>query len=240
MDLLAASPNKSFDLAIVDPPYGIGEHGGKDRSKHVLQTNGTKLFVSDGGYLKKSWDNFVPDSDYFTQLLGRAKNSIIFGANYFTDKLRLPSAGWIVWDKVNQGSYQSDFELAWSSFDRAARKFDFMWNGMCQGSPSNGRIMQGNKALNEKRIHPTQKPVALYKWLLANYAKPGQTILDTHFGSGSIAIACRYAGHHLTAIEKDEDYVNAALDRYKRETAQDDMFSDVPTESCHQEIKLAL
>jgi site-specific DNA-methyltransferase (adenine-specific) len=120
-----------------------------------------------------------------------------------------------VWDKQNGTSDFADCELAWTSFKSAVRKFEFRWAGM----------LQGNMAEKEHRIHPTQKPVALYRWLLANYAKPGQQILDTHLGSGSIAIACHYFGAHLTASEIDPDYYAAAVARIERDTSQSDMFT---------------
>lgn len=220
MEVMRQFPDKHFDLAIVDPPYGIGEHGGKARSGYVLQRNGNKLFVRDGGYQNKNWDNEPPSCEYFAEIRRCSRNQIIWGANHFIDRIPCPSPAWIVWDKVNQGTDQADFEMAWTSFKGAARKFDFMWSGMCQGSPGNGRVMQGNKALNEKRIHPTQKPVALYRWLLAKYAQPGQRILDTHLGSGSHAIAAHYAGMDFTGIELDADYFTAACERIQRETSQ--------------------
>lgn len=224
MDVMKGFADGHFDLAIVDPPYGIGEHGGKARSGNVLQSNGKKMFVPDGGYQKKQWDNEPPPPEYFAELRRVSRHQIVWGANHFIDRIQYPTPAWIMWDKVNQGTDQADFEMAWTSFTGAARKFDFMWSGMCQGSPGNGRVMQGNKALNEKRIHPTQKPVQLYKWLLANYAKPGQRILDTHLGSGSHAIACHYFGAHLTACEVDADYYEAAKARISRETAQTELF----------------
>ena len=125
------------------------------------------------------------------------------------DKIKKPSMGWIVWDKQMTGDF-SDCELAYTSFNRALRKFTFAWNGMLQGDMKN----------KESRIHPTQKPVKLYDWILRNYAKTGDIILDTHMGSGSSAIACHYAGHHLTACELDEDYYKAACERIQRDTAQ--------------------
>jgi site-specific DNA-methyltransferase (adenine-specific) len=222
MDLMRDTPDGFYDLAIVDPPYGIGMGGGLQTSPigMATQKHGRKMVVARVRYAKKEWDNEPPPPEYFAELRRVSKNQIVWGVNHFIDKLPIPSPAWIVWDKVNQGTNQSDAELAWTSFKCAARKFDFMWSGMCQGSQGNGRVMEGNKSKNEKRIHPTQKPVALYRWLLANYAKPGQRILDTHLGSGSIAIACHYFGAHLTATEIDPDYYAAACQRIKRETQQ--------------------
>lgn len=226
MDVMKTIPDGYFDLAIVDPPYGIGMGGGMDIAPvgNVIQKNGKSLEVKTVRYAKKQWDTTPPPPEYFAELRRVSRNQIVWGANHFIDRLRVASPCWIVWDKVNVGTDQSDCELAWTSLKTAVRKFDFMWSGMCQGSLANGRVMEGNKAKNEKRIHPTQKPVQLYKWLLANYAKPGQRVLDTHLGSGSIAIAAHYAGIHLTACEIDADYYEAAKARIARETSQTELF----------------
>jgi len=137
-------------------------------------------------YQAKHWS--VPGDDYFQELVRISCRQIIWGCNYFQYPF---GSGRIVWDKVNGNSSFSDCEIAYCSSIDTVRMFRFMWNGMCQGKSINeGYIQQGNKRLNEKRIHPTQKPVALYKWLLSNYANAGDTILDTHLGSGSICIAC--------------------------------------------------
>lgn len=202
MDLLATLPAKAFDLAIVDPPYGIGRSG---KPKSTSSHGGHK------GFEDKQWDNSAPNFRYFEYLEKSSSDQIIFGANYYP-QFCPKGPGWILWDK-GQRIDQADGELAASSLNKPFRVFTL-----------NRVALQV-----EGTIHPTQKPVALYRWLLANYAKPGQTILDTHLGSGSIAIACHYAGHHLTAIEKDEDYIKAALERYKRETAQQDMFAPKPS-----------
>lgn len=208
MDLLASLPPKAFDLAIVDPPYGIGESGATNHTRGKLAA--AKNYKAFAGS-----DKEPPTAEYFAQIKRTSINRIVWGANHFINLMPLASPCWIVWDKLNGESDFADCELAWASFPSSVRRFAFRWAGM----------LQGNMAEKEHRIHPTQKPVALYRWLLANYAKPGQTILDTHLGSGSIAIACHYAGHHLTAIEKDEEYLEAAVKRYQRETAQQDMFT---------------
>lgn len=186
MEYMRTLPDKAFDLAIVDPPYGIGEDGGKSRSKFVTQKNGNRLYVEDGHYEKTGFDIAPPRQVFFNELFRVSKAQIIWGANYFT----LPRAGAIVWDKCNDGSDQSDGEIAFNSLTSRVDIFRYMWRGMMQGkSISEGTIQQGNKALNEKRIHPTQKPVALYEWLLMKYAKEGWRILDTHLGSGSSRIS---------------------------------------------------
>ena len=189
MALMARYPDKHFDLAIVDPPYGIGEDGGKCRTRGSKRTNGEA----------KGWDTEPPAQEYFDELRRVSKNQIIWGGNYFADKLPA-SRCWLYWQKDMGGDF-ADGELAWTSFDRVLKQ----WR---------------KRSETFGRIHPTQKPVALYRWLLANYAKPGQRILDTHLGSGSHAIAAHYFGAHLTACEIDADYFAAATARIQRETAQ--------------------
>jgi len=220
MDLMKEFEDNHFDLAIVDPPYGIGidGRGMPHKAAEVIQKNGSKLTVARNDYRGKKWDSDRPKGEYFSELERVSAHQIIWGANHFGNMRSSPC--WIVWDKVNKGTDQSDCALAWTNFSTAVRKFSFMWSGMHQGSSDNGARMEGNKKLNEKRIHPTQKPVQLYKWILTNYAEPGQRILDTHMGSGSIAIACHYFGAHLTACEIDEDYFRAACERIERETRQ--------------------
>jgi site-specific DNA-methyltransferase (adenine-specific) len=206
MDLLKQTPDKHYSLCIVDPPYGIGEDGGKSKSRDRVGA-GVE-------YASKEWDKNRPAEEYFNELRRVSLNQIIWGANYYPEKLHA-SMGWVFWDKEASGDF-SEGELAFTSFDRALRIFKFAWMGMRQGDMKN----------KEKRIHPTQKPVALYKWLLHNYAKPGDTILDTHGGSMSIAIACHYAGYNLTLTEMDPDYFKAGVERVKLETAQRDMFTE--------------
>ncbi len=222
MDLMREFPDKHFDLAIVDPPYGRGEDGGTTQCHGVKQKNGKVLAVADGGYEKKEWD-VLPPPEYFNELLRVSRDQIIWGVNYYA--VNLPG-GRIVWDKVNDGSDQSGAEIAYCSLNQRVDVVRYMWRGMMQGvSIERGMVQQGNKALNERRIHPTQKPVALYRWLLDNYAAPGQRILDTHLGSGSHAIACHYFGAHLTASEIDADYFAAAMARINAETAQTTFFN---------------
>lgn len=212
--MMAEFPDKHFDLAIVDPPYGIGLSGYSTSPKKIF---GKVQDCSGSSFEVKEWDSKRPDDTYFDELKRVSKNQIIWGGNYFADLLP-PSKGWIFWYKRTNGQF-ADGELAWSSFDIPLKCFDFVWNGLLQGDMMN----------KEKRIHPTQKPRKLYDWLLANYAKPGQRILDTHLGSGSSAIACHYAKCHLTACEIDESYYTAAIERIKRETAQADFFADIVT-----------
>jgi len=211
-----------FDVAIIDPPYGIKMDGRGMPSKAGLakQKNGNKLSVKRNNYKGKEWDNKSPDKCFFDEVMRVSKNQIIWGANHFISKIPYDSSCWIVWDKVNGTTNQSDCELAWTSFSTAVRQYEFMWSGMCQGSNENGRVMQGNKKLNEKRIHPTQKPVKLYKWILENYTSEGDLILDTHLGSGSIAIACHQMQRKLIGYEIDAEYYEKAFKRFKEQTAQ--------------------
>jgi site-specific DNA-methyltransferase (adenine-specific) len=211
MELLRRTPDGFYDLAIVDPPYGIKADRAFVRKTPAKDPrNGRPILTRP----KKVgfWDNERPSAEYFNELRRVSKNQIIWGGNYFADLLPAKSC-WVVWDKVNGGSDQADCELAWTSFNTAVRQIEYMWC-IAQGkSAENGKMGQGNNKLWEKKIHPTQKPAILYEWLLRNYAKPGQTILDTHMGSGSIAIAAYNMGFDLTACELDTDYYNAAMKR---------------------------
>lgn len=211
-------PDKYFDFAIVDPPYGRNEHGGRNRSGYVRQKNGSKIFVKDGQYENRKWDSEPPSEDYFNELMRVSKNQIIFGCNYFDYPL---IGGRIVWDKCNEGSDQSDAEIAYCSMNDRVDIFHYMWRGMFQGkSITEGTTQQGNKRLNEKRIHPTQKPVALYEWLLNRYAKPNDIILDTHVGSASSLIACYNTNHKFVGFELDEYYYKVSKQRLDTEMAQ--------------------
>jgi site-specific DNA-methyltransferase (adenine-specific) len=189
MELMADFPDGHFDLAIVDPPYGIrinssgrlGGYGGKG----------------------KTWDDGAPGPEYFAEVRRVSKNQIVWGANHFIERLPINSSCWLIWDKNQPHDVSfAAAELAWTSFTSTCKKLTL-------------------HPTQSDRIHPTQKPVKLYDWQLANYAKAGDSILDTHMGSGSIAIACHYARLHLTACEIDEDYFKAACARIERETAQE-------------------
>lgn len=206
MDVLKELPDNSFDLAIVDPPYFSGPERRQFYGCRNSNIGVKRLYAK-----SEKWS--VPTAEYFDELKRVAKYYIVWGCNYFD---YIFAHGRIVWDKCNGASSFSDCEIAATNLFQSVRLFPFMWNGMCQGkSMAEGRIMQGNKKLNEKRIHPTQKPVALYAWLLTNFAQEGWRILDTHLGSGSIAIACDNLGYSLFGIEMDEHYYNAARDRIK-------------------------
>lgn len=189
MEYMKTLPDNAFDLAIVDPPYGIKKKCTLDR---VLRYGQTET-VNDMG---------VSD-DYFAELTRISRNQIVLGGNYFG----LPYCrGFIFWYKHQPVKTYADGEYAWTSFDRNAQCFDHPYFGAINADRS--------------RIHPTQKPVKLYKWLLSNYAKEGDRILDTHLGSGSSAIAAHYGGFDFVGMELDEDYYKAACERFNLETAQ--------------------
>jgi site-specific DNA-methyltransferase (adenine-specific) len=187
MEYLATLPDKAFDLAVVDPPYGISVNSMNMGSRKTTKPDSRK------------WDSEPPADEYFTELRRVSNNQIIWGGNYF--KQIWPTRGFIVWDKCNYGLSFADCEQAWTSFDRSARVYK-------------------QPPFDKNRIHPTQKPVKLYEWILSNYAKPGQRILDTHLGSGSSAIAAHYFGCDFVGCELDEDYFNAAKKRFNNETSQ--------------------
>lgn len=219
---MAQYPDGYFDLAVTDPPYGRGEHGGKDRSGLVRQSNGTHSAVSCGGYSRKDWDKQPAPPEYFTELSRVSKNQIIWGCNYFQ---RPFGPGRIVWDKCNDGSDQSGAEIAYNSLTDRVDLFRFMWRGMLQGkSAEQGHIMQGNKKLNEKRIHPTQKPVALYRWVFSKFAQPGDKILDTHLGSQSSRIAAFELGLDFYGFENDRQYFDEGNDRFGKHVSTKTLF----------------
>jgi site-specific DNA-methyltransferase (adenine-specific) len=214
---MARYPDKFFDLAIVDPPYGIKEHGGKCRTSFVLQKNGSKRLVKDASYSKKNWDTSIPSEEYFQELFRVSTEQIIWGENHY------PSfgKGRIVWDKVNYGGDQSACEIAFYSGNERVDIVRYMWRGMMQGeSISKGMRKQGNVHLNEKRIHPTQKPIALYRWLLDKYGNGCEKILDTHMGSQSSRIAAYTLGFSYWGWEIDREYFQAGCKRFNEETAQ--------------------
>ncbi len=220
-------PDKYFDLAIVDPEYGRKEHGGKDRSTFVKQKNGSKIYVPSANYSKKNWDNKSAGEEYFQELFRVSKHQIIWGENYMPVKF---GRGRIVWDKCNQGTDQSDCEIAYNSLTDRVDLFRYMWRGMMQGkSITEGHIQQGNKRLNEKRIHPTQKPIPLYIWTLQQYAQKGWKLLDTHVGSASSLIACDMLGFDIVGFEIDKDYYDLSFERreaHKKQIRIDELMEE--------------
>jgi site-specific DNA-methyltransferase (adenine-specific) len=198
MLLMARYPDNYFDLAIVDPPYGIGF----DNKIRDIKS--------------KSWDVSIPNDEYFIEVIRVSKNQIIWGGNYFPYLWKNGCKSFIFWDKDPSVETYSDGELAWSSFDIPAKRFYWAWNGLANG------IKGRNKT--DKTIHPTQKPVELYKWILDKYTKENDKILDTHLGSGSIAIACHDYGFELTACELDKEYYDKAIQRIVNHTNQQKLF----------------
>jgi site-specific DNA-methyltransferase (adenine-specific) len=210
-------PDGYYELAIVDPPYGIGEDGAKNHSRGKPVTiNGSKskAVCKSQKYTPKNWDKSPAQKEYFDELFRVSKNQIIWGGNYFDLP---PTRGIVCWDKQQPWENFSAFELAWTSFDSSARMFRY-----AKGNESGFAPMLYDK--NGVNIHPTQKPIALYKWLLTNYAKPNDKILDTHGGSGSIAIACYDMGFDLDICELDTEYYEAARKRYDNHIAQRNLF----------------
>lgn len=215
-------PDKYFDIAVCDPNYGLKEHGGYNRNGYAKQKNGSKIYVPGGQYKNRGWDNEPAKKEYFDELLRVSRHQIIFGVNYFDYPL---VGGRIIWDKCNDGSDQSDAEIAYNSLNNRVDIFRYMWRGMFQGkSITEGTVQQGNKKLNEKRIHPTQKPVNLYRWIIWKYIKNGWKILDTHTGSASSLIAYHEARLPFVAFEKDRYMYDLSMKRYKAEIAQMSLF----------------
>lgn len=202
MELMARYPDNYFELAIVDPPYGISE-------KSYRKTPSKKAAAKKKDYNMNLWSFERPNQQYWDELKRVSKNQIVWGGNYFTDFLP-PSRAWIIWDKMTQDSLFADVEMAWTSWKNSAKLYQLRWNGMLQHDMKNKEI----------RIHPTQKPVKLYEWLLMNYAKEGDKILDAHLGSGSIAIACHNLKFDLTACELDKEYYEATMKRIEEYTNQ--------------------
>jgi len=195
MDLMRSKPDKYYDLAIVDPIYGISEPAFRKDAKNKAAKNGE--------FKNLAFKQEKTGYDYFVELFRVSKNQIIWGGNYFIDHL-YSTRSMIVWDKHTKDAQWADAELAWTSFHNSVRIFDFAWNGMIQGDMKN----------KEQRIHENQKPITLYKWLLSNYAKQGQKILDTHGGSFSHAIAAYDLGFDLDIIELDPEYFRDGKSRY--------------------------
>jgi site-specific DNA-methyltransferase (adenine-specific) len=188
MEFMKGVPDKYYELAIIDPPYGIGVNHNMGRRKGDKSSD----------YKKAYWDNEPPPLEYFYELFRVSKNQIVWGANHFISRMPYDSSCWLMWDKkFGEDVSFAQFELAWTSFESTCKKYDKF--------PNNG----------EKRIHPTQKPIALYLWLLNNYAKQGDKIFDSHVGSGSSRIACDKLGYYFEGCELDIDYWNAQEKRYK-------------------------
>ena len=227
MDVMKDYPDNYFDLAIVDPEYGIGASKPSIKPCTVKQKNGSILRVKQPNYIQKDWDDKPADSLYFKELKRVSKNQIIFGCNYYDFNLK---GGRIVWDKLNGDTDQFDCEIAYNSLNNRTDIVYYLWSGMFQGTGASKNIKQalkqkGNKKDNEKRIHPTQKPVILYDWIYKNYATKDMKVLDTHLGSGSNAISAYYFGvSEFVGVELDEDYFKAACKRVDEQTNQLKLF----------------
>ena len=206
--------DKHFDLAIVDPPYGIGADKAQNNAalSRIKADGKSKAGRGWKLYHETDWDNETPTAEYWDELFRVSKNQIVWGGNYFTEYLP-PSMGWILWDKGQRDFSLADGELAWTSFNKALRIFEM----------SRGKALAKN---NEQggRFHPTQKPEMLYDWILKNYAKEGDLILDTHLGSGSSRIAAYKAGFNFVGFEIDEEYFNAANKRFDNFKSQARLF----------------
>lgn len=201
VEFMKQFPDKYFDIAIVDPPYGINVAGGK----FARTGNQAKC----GDYTIKDWDTKAPDETYFNELFRVSTFQIIWGANHFISRIPYNATCWVVWDKDNTENDFADCELAWTNFKLAVKKFKFRWAGM----------LQQNMRYKEVRIHPTQKPVALYSWLLKKFGKftsENKRILDTHIGSGSSRIACYDAGFEFYGTELDKEYFDLMNKRFQK------------------------
>lgn len=220
MELMSRYPDKHFDLAIVDPPYGIGL-GFSDA--HEQARGGGKK----GGHKQKDWNNNSPKVEYFKELLRVSKKHIIWGTNYYGECQPLFGQGRIIHSKLPTPFIQSTYshaDIAATNCQNRITMFSYQWSGNVQNGRMNTKNEENYLTGIEKRIHPTQKPVKLYEWLLINYAKAGDKILDTHLGSGSIAIACYEYGFNLTACELDAEYYNKAVERIKNHMTQIKLF----------------
>ena len=201
---ISTYPDNSFDYAVVDTNWGVGETkiSPKSRNTPVKQLNGSTLKISDKDYSDANWDNERPSKEYFNQLFRISRFQIIKGGNHLTDLLPEFSSGRIVWDKVNGNNDFSDAEIFWTNCFSSVRIFYYMWNGMMQGeSLLNPRKQQGDKKLNEKRIHRSQTPVKVYDWIYKNIIPEGSRVIDTHTGSGSNRISAYKANCHFTGYE---------------------------------------
>ena len=198
--LMREMPDKSVDLVLTDPPYGIGETNEQNLSRAHCTDAWKRAKANDYGHF--DWDGEPPSADYFTELIRISKNQIIFGGNYFDLP---PSPCWIVWNKKTSGDF-ADCELAWTSFKSAVRMFEWLWNG----------YRQEDMIHKEERFHPTQKPLPLMVWCLEKYSKPGMTVLDPFMGSGTTCVACKKLGRNYIGIEKEPEYIKIAEKRLEK------------------------
>ena len=247
IEFMKSKPDKCYDLAIVDPPYGIGESNKKRSNFCVKQKNGSVLKVKDNCYTQKNWDSSPPSKDYFYELIRISRSQIIFGANYYEFAMlgfantKVPRRneydlflknrpyGYLIWDKINGANDFNDCEIIYTSKEMKSKVIYYLWNGMFQGKMvsedyKKANIQIADKSKNERRIHPTQKPVILYRYLLQNYTKPGDIILDTHGGSCTHAIACEIEGFDLDICEIDKEYFQAGVNAFNLHKQQQRLF----------------
>lgn len=223
MEYMAGLSDKAFDLAVVDPPFFKGV---TDASFYGTGLSGSG--VKRGVYKRiDNWDKEIPKQKYYKELCRVSINQIIWGINYFHFK-NVPH-GRLIWDKINDHSTYSKAEIASNSFIKSVQMFRYRWCGFQQGATCQ---------VVERRIHPTQKPIALYQWIYQNYAKPGQRILDTHLGSGSSAIAAHYAGLDFVGCELDKEYFEAARKRFDQQTRQKTLFAPEPVRQKHNQLNM--
>lgn len=245
IEFMSRFPTNYFDLSFSDPPYGIKESSKKRGNFRVKQKNGAILNVNENIYRPKDWDDEPPGDDFFDELKRVSRNQAIWGANYFKqiagdtfkaprraeyyDFLRINPVGWIIWDKVNGSNDFSDCELLWTSKPIKSHIVYYMWNGMMQGvycgtDIAKSSIQQGNKQLNEKRIHPTQKPVILNRYLLKILADEGRSVLDPTMGSQSLRIAAHLEGYDYFGCENDLESFNLGNSRFENHLSNQRLF----------------
>lgn len=223
MKAMADMEENAYELAIVDPEYGLN-----------IAKNGTLNVHSNSDYKASEWDKERPTESYFNQLKRVSERQLICGGNYFPELWNNDCRGLICWNKLNHHDNRAPVEYIWYSEDSLPKYFEYMWDGNRYGFPGNIRGV-GERTI---RIHPTEKPVALYRWLLTNYATEGDHILDTHGGSGSIAIACYDMGFDLDWYEIDKDHYNDAVERFKEHKKQGQLFSPEEQYQKPKQLKL--
>lgn len=225
-----------FDILITDLEYGLGASNPSDKPNYVKQKNGTSKKIENvNKYEKSDWDNKLSGPDYFAQAFRVSKRQIIFGGNYYG-----LTGGYLVWDKLNGNSDQFDCELAWLSFTQRMEMVYYKWHGMFQGvycgkDIEKAMVQQGNKKLNEKRIHVTQKPILMYDWILEKYVNDGEKVLDTNEGSASLKFSCYKRGIEYVGMENDETMFYKAQERF-----EENIKSHIVEEKKKEEIRILL
>jgi len=229
-----------YDIGILDPEWGVGASKPSKKPNKAKQKNGKTLSVKQPTLKDKEWDNKPVSKEWGDEIFRITKNQIIWGANFlewavgetfkpprrseFNEFIKKYPYGWIIWDKMNGNSDQWDCELAWTSFNRPTIIHEYLWAGMMQGSKLNGKIQEGNKKLNEKRIHQTQKPIQLCKWQLNTFVNKGDSIYDSNGGAAGLAIASWDLGFDLDIIEIDKEYFDTGWTRFETHTSQTQLF----------------